>query len=298
MAIRPFTTILAAGAALIAGFAAAQGPQQGTPARVGQRAGPQAPGPVEQGADGPIVSIEFKGGTLGDLVRSLQAQGKDPVNIALQGDAAAIPVERMALRNVTVHSALEAALGSRINTVLFEADGTSKQITLEQLAGNGDAAAVFVITRHETQARQMGREPSVQVFSIQKLVSGSGAMPPEVVLTAIDTGLGLQTRAEGARPQIKFHKDSGLLLVRGEGMDVNLIEQIVSRLQKDHERQVAEESRRKAVEIDRATRRKKAESIIRENDAYIASSAEIAPLAPIIGIADAGSASHCAMAPA
>jgi hypothetical protein len=199
-----------------------------------------------------LVSVDFKGGTLKELAVALRGATKEPVNISLQGDAAGVEVEPMSLRNVTVESALRAAIGNRIGTQ-FLPDGSGLELKFESVQSGPEDASVFVITRSPSSFRNSPPPPRerVEVLSIQRLVSGDGATTPDVVLTAIDTGLMLQQSDREPRPQIKFHKDSGLLLIRGDPQDVALATEIVKRMMSDHDRQTSEAARRKAASIER-----------------------------------------------
>jgi hypothetical protein len=246
-----FLAVVAAG--MLAGGALGQ---EGQPANGGAHAQPDetpqqggAPAPAQ---GGPLVSVDFKGGTLKELAVALRGATKEPVNISLQGDAAGVEVEPMSLRNVTVESALRAAIGNRIGTQ-FLPDGSGLELKFESVQSGPQDASVFVITRSPSSFRNSPPPPRerVEVLSIQRLVSGDEATTPDVVLTAIDTGLMLQQNDREPRPQIKFHKDSGLLLIRGDPQDVALASEIVKRMMSDHDRQTSEAARRKAASIER-----------------------------------------------
>lgn len=220
---------------------------------------------------GPIVSVQFNGGNLQEFTSALRASTKDPVNISLQGDANSISIEPMTLQNVSIESALRAALGARTNATSFLPDGSSVFIALEDVRANPNDVPVFVITRSPgSQSRGGAPQTSVDVISIQRLVSGDQPIPADVVLSAIDAGLGLQNAGDNGRPDIKFHKDSGLLLVHGNPQDVSLVSEIVKRLTNDHERNVIESRQRKAASIERDTETKRAAVKLRLTESELA----------------------------
>src|SRR5205814_1564779 len=114
---------------------------------------------------------------------ALRGATPDPVNVSIQGDLANLPVERMTLRDVTVHSALRAAMAGRADNLEFRPDGVQTRISLEPVASGPSDWPVYIISRHETGSIRMPDSPTqVTVLSIQRLVTGPDAVPPEVVL--------------------------------------------------------------------------------------------------------------------
>jgi hypothetical protein len=95
--------------------------------------------------------------------------------------------------------------------------------------------------RTATQAVPGVRPPkSVRVFSLRSLTSGSDALKPETVLTAIDTALGLQRAdGEGEPASIKLHAESGLLVVHGDPAQIDAVEQVLSAMEKDSRQQAS-----------------------------------------------------------
>src|SRR5688500_8384466 len=58
---------------------------------------------------GPVVSIDFAGGTVNDFIGAVQkAAAPAAVNVIRPAEAAAVPAPPISLRNVTVQTALEA----------------------------------------------------------------------------------------------------------------------------------------------------------------------------------------------
>lgn len=217
---------------------------------------------------GPMVSVDFKGGTLQEFATALRASTSEPVNISLQGDAAAVTVEPMSLRNVSVESALRGALGARINQNQFLPDGSSVIIKFDQVQSGPSDSPVYVVTRSPGVEFRGGMPQStIDVISIQRLVGGDQPLTPDIVLSAIDAGLSLQDRGETPRPDIKFHRDSGLLLVHGNPAHVSLVDEIIKRMMSDHDRVLSESGRRRAASIERGADMKRAQIRIRLADA-------------------------------
>jgi hypothetical protein len=244
------------------GMMAAAGLAQ--PAGAGSQ--PQPAEKASQG-NGPTVSVNFKGGTLAEYVKALRAATSEPVNIALQGEAASIRVEPMELRDVGIEAALHAALGGSVGRMVMEPDGTQSQVILNTIAssGGGDGPMVFSVSR-EVQRASGGRSPikgnMVEVYSLQPLVQpGAGGKEDAAVvaLTAIETALALTQEEGGSEPEIKFHQDSGLLLVRGTGPQVSLVGQVVKRLTSDHDQRSGMQTQLRLRAIERQADVRKAE---------------------------------------
>lgn len=251
MKVRAAAMVVAAGLLPAAAWGQSEGRQPGRPPNAPALSGPRSPS-----LGGPTVSVEFRGGTLGAFAEALRRSTDEPVNIALQGGAADLPVAPMSLRGVSVYAALRAALGDRVGQVGRGADGSQMWIGFETVNGGGDQdSPVFVVTGQVYGVEQS--DQMVDVISIQRLIAGPEAMAPDVVLSAIDAGLAFQRDGRDARPEIRFHKDSGLLLVRGHPRDVDLVQRTVKRMLDDHQAAVAEAQQRKAMEIDRWARRQR-----------------------------------------
>jgi hypothetical protein len=211
---------------------------------------------------GPQVSVSFKGGKLPEFVDALRSATSEPVNIALQGEAAGIQVEPMELRNVSVGAALHAALGGGVGRITTEPDGTQSQVMLRSIdSPDGTSAPVYSVSREIMGRARPRTERMVDVYSIQSLLQGGGAkdQTTRVVLTAIESAVNLAQEEGEPQPEIKYHQDSGLLLVRGTGPQLALVGQVVKRMISDQEQRAAIESQRRMRSIDRRAGLQKAE---------------------------------------
>jgi hypothetical protein len=222
-----------------------------------QESAPPAKGAVRQAPqESTVVTLDFRGGTLQEFVAALRAATKDPVNVVLQGEANKISVDPMQLRDVTPEAAIQAALTPRNRSWEAMPDGSQRMILLETVRPDSQTMPVHTVgVRVERGSQPPGSPAAVaaEVFSIQRLVrgdegSGLAAVPESVVLSAIDAGLKL-TRQGEPKPQIEYHKDSGLLLVRGQVSDVRMIQEIIRKMGEDQGRRASDTRQKRKAEV-------------------------------------------------
>ncbi len=210
-----------------------------------------------------LISVDFNGGTLAQFVTAIKSQSKEPVNILPQGDAAKIPVEAVQLRDVDVETALRAALETKLINQETMPDGMQRKLYLETIRGDAPSKPAFVVgfqtggaraTVPQAPGMSPGNDSVTAVYSIQRLVhnddkDGMTTLPETVVLSAIDTGLKLASVEGVEKPELQYHKDSGLLLVRGRRDDVSVVEEVLRKLVSDQDRRTEGTRRRKIAEI-------------------------------------------------
>jgi hypothetical protein len=208
---------------------------------------PKATPPPEPGA-APTVSVEFAGGTVAEYVAALRkAAGPSPVNIVVSEAAAQVRLAPVSLKSASVWNAvhvIQAAAGGSALGHWQVGPAFEGAPTAESLSGT----PVFAVNFYPREG-PAGAGRFLEVFSIQSIIEGEGATP-EVLLTAVETALKLE--GDGAsRAEVKFHKDSGLLLVRGTKQDVRAVEQVVERVRHDMDRRSKDSARSRQIDIQR-----------------------------------------------
>lgn len=182
------------------------------------------------GANRGLLSLDFPGGTLADYGAAIQ-KAAGWANIVMDPQASEVRIPKCELRSVSVLSALQAAsemveqidaqVGIVVN-VIHQSGGSPINTVDVQRARSAPPEVVEAKTDRYT------------VISIREIVappSGAAGMKPEAILTAIDTAVGLM----GGGPQavIKYHSDTGLVLMQGTLNQVNVVEQVVERIRAD-----------------------------------------------------------------
>jgi hypothetical protein len=242
----------AVAAAVVVGSGGPAALGQPQPQSVPRQVPPQFPG--HQGSPGPVVSVDFPGGTVAEYIEAVQRAGGDrPVNVLVPAEAAGVPVPPISLRGVTARTALEAL------TYAFPFGyGAKHEFGVRSFGDDPEATNAFAIMYSKGQQIGMmpgqlnqaagparGRE-QIQVFSLTELVAPPGAgedvgVPVDVLLTAVEAALGIGAGDEeadgeggsGAPAQVRFHEESGLLIVRGTGEQISLVSSLLGELRKD-----------------------------------------------------------------
>jgi len=216
-----------------------------------QEAGAQQAKKVSSQANDPVVSLDFAGGSLAKFAAALREVGDD-VNIVLPSLATEVDLPALVLSRASVESALK-SIGS-----IASEDFRVEVATLRSALGKPVYAVSVRPTSNKRTAAttpntQANDQPTrVDVFSLKFLTStvpgdiGDGAVTikPETILTAVDTGLGIGSGA--SEPVIRYHQDSGLLFIKGTGLEIALVRQILRNMENDV-RRLREASKLEAV---------------------------------------------------
>jgi hypothetical protein len=176
------------------------------------------------------VSIQFQGGTIADYVALLSEAADDaPVNVTLSQEAAEIELAPVTLRRVTLDQSLELLA----NTIDL---GPTSRINVSRISGPPGGTSVYSINVQRAGVRA-GPSPQsrLEVFSLRSLIqappgSEGPAFSVEEILTAVDTALELGGQGEA---DMRFHPESGLLIVRALPDQINAVDNIIGVLGDD-----------------------------------------------------------------
>jgi hypothetical protein len=190
---------------------------------------------------GPLVTFAFPGGTIADFVKAIQKAAEPAaVNISVAADAAPIPVPPVEYRQVAVSSALDALPAATRGRAILD---------VRQVGDVAGGSGVYAISLSpsfmppgQPFSAVVGDRPTVQAFSIRQLIDppadgpGAAPIPVESVLAAVDAAIALGTTdLQGAPepPQVKFHRDSGVLIVRGTQDQIISIKNLLDTMHQD-----------------------------------------------------------------
>lgn len=195
-----------------------------------QTGGPSGPAKKAKRPSGypVVVTMQFDGGTMAEFVAAIRSD-EEEANIVLATKARGALVPPMVLKNAGLEQALEGAC------MAAEAD---YQVRVKEFRGAGQP--VFSITAYQgqkpTRKAQAGRgidDLTQRVFSLGELtaqrLSGVKSVKVETILSALNMALS----DAKVSPRIRYHEDSGLLLVRGSFGQVTVVEQLLSVMGKD-----------------------------------------------------------------
>lgn len=202
-----------------------------------QPADPVQPTVSSRLAPGDAVTLSFKGGTAGDYIAALrQAIQPRPINVVFKGGAASVQLPPVELASVSV--------GTAIRTLdrAHEQTPDSGQLRIDRVLEEG-GEPVYAIMLYARASQGAAAPMTTDVFSIRGITEPSPddpegmpvTLPSSVVLSALEAILNVDGN-EGPAPVLKFHPDSGLVVVRaGEGQMV-LIKRAIGTMQDDTER--------------------------------------------------------------
>lgn len=238
-------TAVAMSAALVAWPALAQ---QGQP---GSRQSQPAGGGT-QASQHHLITIDFAGGTLAELVRAMKAASPDrPVNILYSTEAANIPIPPFEVAQADLNSTLRslaytsagspATLGAG-RTVRWDIHPVGEGVYAVQI----DNSPQYISTpRGQMLAGQSDR--MTVVHAITELTTGAQAMSADAVLSAIQAALSIEEAAQ--EPKIRYHEETGLIFARVSHAQSAIIEQTLVNLGRSAEARQRDSQRSKVQQI-------------------------------------------------
>jgi hypothetical protein len=196
---------------------------------------PFPPTPRPDGpSSGPILSVEFPGGTAKEFVEAVRkAAGTGRVNVIVPREAESVPIPAVSLRDVSAYTALQS-----LQYALLPDSGN--QFRVERIGKVDETSATFAVQFSSRNLAQANPQLKLEthVLSIHDLIDApkgldkdpSMVTSAETILNAIKAASQLDVDARIAPPEIMFHKDSELLIIRGTGDQLRTLETVVGQL--------------------------------------------------------------------
>jgi hypothetical protein len=174
------------------------------------------PSPAPSRREAGLVNVDFRGGTIADLVAAINSSGQNYFNVIGESADLAAPLPPFALRNADAY-ALAGALKELVK---------HRGLTIESNGGN-PTSAVFVLTKLRTTRS----EPPLTFHSVQ-LAPYLHDQTIEDITSAIRTAWELDPENDPKSMQLKFHPPTSILLVSGSGKAINVVMTIIAALKK------------------------------------------------------------------
>ncbi len=199
---------------------------------------------------GPVVETQFTGGTLGDYIEAVKrAAGDDAPTVMIRGDAGAIRVAPVDLRQIHMFSAIQLLDGDHMGPDNETPYGV-RSVNVGAPSGGRPAYLVTIEGFGRPKAGQPERD--FMVLPIRQITEALPGDPPEIVipaetvLTAVETVIAIAD-PEGSATEIRFHPESGLLMLAGPSKALVAAEQVLGQITRD-----VEQRRDRARELQRA----------------------------------------------
>jgi hypothetical protein len=193
---------------------------------------------------GPTVSLNFHGGSLGEYVESLKAAAeREPTNILVRGDADAILVGPTELRDVSLMTALQLVSGD------YQDGEMGFKVTATNVGAQPADNAFLVAVRSFGPVSGVPVPRETCVLSLREMTTPLPGDPPEVVVPAETILMAVETvmvasGGEQAEAEIRYHPESGLLIVAGTPRALEASQRVVESIFSD-----VQQRRQRAREI-------------------------------------------------
>jgi hypothetical protein len=183
-----------------------------------------------------LVTMKFPGGTMADFVLTLR-QLEPKANVMVAAAAADAVLPALELRGAGLSQVLQSACAVAESHL---------EIRVKESRGEGEA--VFAITARALPPAQdpfAARAQRTKVFSLSRLLESkeSAGMAPATVLSAIETAVG----GPDLLTALRYHKESGVLIVRGTDEQIGVCSELLLQLERDAEARRRQENTRKGI---------------------------------------------------
>ncbi len=213
----------------------------------------------------PVLDLEFGGGTVGEYVELVRRGSPEVLNFAMADGISDLAIVPLTLRAVSPRDAVE--MVARLAKPIADT-----RLIVEERVGPGSRTFIVEAVPDMTPSggpRRKDPELVTRVFSINSLVGPawssdrnddeSRGLTAPVVLASLEQGLSIADPWK-PDPMIRFHTDSGLLIVRGTQSQIEVAELTIRNLQSDR-RQLADRNEHREQRVIKLARAKPAEVV-------------------------------------
>lgn len=178
---------------------------------------PITPNSQDNNANYELFDLDFPGGTLNDYIEAIRSV-RPNANIIVDSSAQYFQIEKMQLKNVALAIALE-VINNRV--VINDNQAIDVRVIVNDGRGiggatyNHEANPVYRVLTRAVNKRK-AEDMTLEVYPLGDLLKHD--LTPEDILTVIQLSLEVSgiDSDDANKPIIKFHEETGLLLVRAE----------------------------------------------------------------------------------
>lgn len=172
-----------------------------------------------------LVSVRFPGGTVHEYVNMLRSSATDPVNIAASEELLSTLIPAIDLKNVTLMSALRA-----LGTI---GDGAGmidvRDLSLVGRTGERSGSPVYEVMWVPRRASEEAGVTTYSLFDrLPALTDEDATRMAETLVSAAQQAL--QMNGGAANWDMKFHRPSRLLLMKGSKGQIEIVSGVVERM--------------------------------------------------------------------
>ncbi|MFO0860729.1 MAG: hypothetical protein U0570_09245 [Phycisphaerales bacterium] len=196
--------------------------------------------------DDTLITLDFKGGTIGEYVNAIRAAaGSRPVNVLYNEDTAAIPMYPVRLTSASVWSALGAV---ERNTTTDDGRTLNVRVGKPSTPPAGGVPTYSIYSEKSSRSSlpfdNLDQRQEMIVLSLNPIVGLPGVSKEDQgprfdsksVLSAVESAVALVTSQDVSPPILKYHEASGLLFVKGNAAQQRAAKEVIARMQDDVER--------------------------------------------------------------
>lgn len=182
--------------------------------------------------------LNFKGGTPKQFIEAINAQSGLKVNVIIPTEHANEQLPAVEVYNVTVPQVFQAVAAATKKTVIVRRKSQMpgdmvREYAVDAFKGfrsDDNSPSETSIWRFVVESPVSDPEPparvSVQVFQLAPLLKSHSV---DEITTAVKTTW--QMMDEAVTPELKYHSDTGLLIAKGTGMQLQMVQQVLVQLQ-------------------------------------------------------------------
>ncbi len=172
-----------------------------------------------------LIDLDFRGGTAVDFIQAIRKATGDRANIVVTPYVEDVRIPPMSLRRVDVFAAVGLLEGERA-----ESPERSVMLKVRQLgAVSGGIAPLMKVIAEARFVQSPGRPEQSSIWSVADLIaSGTSA---EHITTAVSAALEL-LGPDSHKAQVRFHKETSLLLARANAEQIQIIESVIDQLRR------------------------------------------------------------------
>jgi hypothetical protein len=187
--------------------------------------------------DEPRFDLDFNGGTPQMLVDAAAKASKEGINVIIPEEHKDVRIPAMRMKRVTVSSLFEAVSEASKRTVSQSPRppygmpiGTwnSEESYGFRRSGSDNESPVWVFYYQKPVAPDVSQPKLVRFFQLGPYLDGPNGLKVEDITTAIQTGYSLL--GESSTPELKFHKETRLLIAVGDQNRLSLIDEVLNSL--------------------------------------------------------------------